>query len=174
MRALTWAAASMAACLACDGTVDVPNPLPGSGDTVPVVPAGATAEPFSEVEEATTATSAITQRERLVITNGADWEAYWLRFTGAVTPTPPTPSVDFTEFRIAAAAMGSRPTGGYAVDVTEVRGDDDRFYVVVLETEPGPGCVVTQATTAPAAAVRVPADERPVLFVEERVVNSCG
>ncbi|MDH3222158.1 MAG: protease complex subunit PrcB family protein [Gemmatimonadota bacterium] len=144
-----------------------------NGDTVAEVPAGATAVTYNEVTEATSTTSAIQSPERGIITNAPDWQAYWTRFVGSVTPQPPAPTVDFGAERVVTAAMGSRGTGGHAINVTEVRGDADAIYVVVLETTPGPSCFVTQATTAPAVAVRVPADNRPVTFVEEARVLDC-
>ncbi len=145
-----------------------------NGDTVAEVPAGATAVTYTEVAEATSANSAIQNPERAIITNASDWDAYWTRFVGNVTPQPTAPTVDFGSERVVTAAMGSRPTGGYAINISEVRGDADAIYTVVLETSPGPSCFVTQATTAPAVAARVPADNRPIVFVEETRVLDCS
>lgn len=165
--------AGVALLAACDSTVEV-EPLPQDGGTIQAVPDGATAVTFAEVTEASTSVSAIQDKERLVITSATDWEAYWVRFSGSVVPMPPVPNVNFAAERVVAAAMGSRPTGGYSIDVPSVRGDAQGIYVVVREASPGPSCIVTQAFTAPAVAVTVPADARPVLFVEESVVNDCG
>ncbi|NNF29713.1 MAG: protease complex subunit PrcB family protein [Gemmatimonadetes bacterium] len=143
------------------------------GDTVTEVPAGATAVTYGEIQEATTQVSSIQERERGIISTQVEWEAYWVRFAGSVQPMPPAPTVDFNAERVVTAAMGGRPTGGYGISVPEVRGDPDAIYVVIMETSPGPSCIVTQATTAPALAVRVPADNRPVVFVEETQVLDC-
>ena len=171
-RAATLLAA-MAVLAACESSVAV-EVLLENGETIPAVPDGATAVAFGEVEEASTSVSAIMDRERLVITDATAWEAYWARFSGSVAPMPPVPAVDFATERVVTAAMGTQPTGGYSINVPSVQGDGQGIYVVVRETSPGPGCIVTQALTAPAVAVTVPADERPVLFVEESVVVDCS
>lgn len=164
----------LATLLACSSTIEIQTPALQDGETLPAVPDGATPQIFTTIAEASTSVSVIDQPERLVISTSQEWEAYWLRFSGSVSPTPPTPNVDFSAERVATAAMGSRSTGGFNISVREVSGDNEGIYVVVVETSPGPSCLVTQAFTAPAVAVRVPGDGRPVVFVEETVVQDCG
>ena len=178
---MTWlrasallSAAALCTAAACDeGNLITTDPNLQDGDTVAEVPATATAVTYLEIQEATTTVSNIQNRERGIINNTTDWEAYWVRFAGSVNPLPPTPTVDFSAERVVTAAMGGKPTGGFVISVREVRGDSEAIYVVVLETSPGPTCIVTQATTAPAVAVRVPADDRALVFVEETETLDC-
>lgn len=51
--------------------------------------------------------------------------------------------------------LGERPTGGYAVDVVDVRAREGRYVVGYREEAPGPEDVVTQSLTRPWAAVAV-------------------
>lgn len=168
---LTTAALFLAA--ACEEGEGPTESALQDGDTVTEVPSGATAVTYGEIQEATTQVSAIQERERGIITTQADWEAYWARFAGSVQPMPPAPTVDFNAERVVTAAMGGRPTGGYTISVPDVRGDSDGIYVMIMETSPGASCIVTQSTTAPALAVRVPSDDRPIVFVEESLVQDC-
>ncbi|MGI9627518.1 MAG: protease complex subunit PrcB family protein [Longimicrobiales bacterium] len=160
--------------VACESSDTITVPVANDGDEVTSVPAEAATLSYTPVSEATTQVSAIGERERLVIRSLADWESYWGRFAAAVIPTPATPAVDFGVDAVVAVAMGGRPTGGYGISVREVRGDAAGIYIVVVESSPGATCIVTQATTAPATAIRVTADSRPIQFVEETETLECS
>lgn len=129
---------------------------------------------FDEVEGATTPLSGITDSERLVIRSMGSWSAFWSRLHANITPEPDLPSIDFERQLVIAAAMGLRSTGGYGIRVEEVSRTGEDIEVVVVESSPGPGCLTTQAFTAPATAIAVALPVGNVEFVEEAKTHECS
>lgn len=117
--------------------------------------------------------SGYNERERLVIRTAPDWATAWDKVVALVMPKPPVPAVDFASDMVILAAMGTRPTGGYGIEITSVLGSQTGLYVRVRETSPGGNCGVTAALTAPVTAVIVPAFPGPVHFVEETARREC-
>ncbi len=72
------------------------------------------------------------------------------------------PEIDFDTNVVVAFYMGKQPTGGYAIEVEQVRELGGAIEVRVVATQPGSGCVTTQAITAPYQLVRIPVDDQPV------------
>jgi hypothetical protein len=66
------------------------------------------------------------------------------------------------------AALGTRPTGGFGVKVRSVSTQGDRLEVVVLETCPPQGAMVTAALTQPVEVVRVARLSQTPTFKEQR------
>ncbi|HEX7119191.1 MAG TPA: protease complex subunit PrcB family protein [Longimicrobiales bacterium] len=118
--------------------------------------------------------SGIETRRREVITTEAAWRAFWAELTANRAPRPAAPAVDFDRERVIVAAMGRRPTGGYAIEIAGVYRTQDALTVVVVETRPGPGCITAQALTAPVYVARIAAGRLPVTFVERERVQECG
>lgn len=112
-------------------------------------------------------------RERTVIRDAQAWSRFWNQAHSNVMPQPRVPSIDFTRNIVVAAAMGTRNTGGYSIDVEGVYVAGDDVHVVVEERSPGTNCITTQALTAPAVAVRVPRVGASVSFVERSQTVSC-
>ena len=112
------------------------------------------------------------ERARRVIRDRETWILVWLRVTTTASSRP-VPHVDFDNNMIIFAAMGTRPTGGYAIEIAQLfrRGDD--IYAVVRETSPGRTCYLTQAVTAPVTAALVPRTSGNVYFVERTNVHHC-
>ncbi|NPA79476.1 MAG: protease complex subunit PrcB family protein [Thermotogae bacterium] len=51
--------------------------------------------------------------------------------------------------------LGQRPTGGYSVEIEEIKSDGKSLTVVAKEICPKPGSMVIQVITSPFVAVRV-------------------
>ncbi len=111
-------------------------------------------------------------RARRVIRDRDTWTRVWLRVTTSASSRP-LPQVDFDRHMIIFAAMGTKSTGGYQIEIAQLfrRGDD--FYAVVRETSPGRGCGVTTAETAPVTAALVPRTPGRVIFVERSAFHHC-
>lgn len=117
--------------------------------------------------------SGIEERRRAVARTEAEWQEIWSQIASRqVPPSPPT--VDFDTRMVIVAAMGSRPTGGHAIAIESVRAEGGRIVVEVVETSPGPGCMTTQAFTAPVVAVTVEKRPGEAAFVERSVTEPCG
>ena len=117
--------------------------------------------------------SGVTERRRGVIQTADEWAAFWNQVYATRMPAPPEPAIDFGESTIIVAAMGSRSSGGYAIDLTEVGRVGTDYHVVVRESSPGSNCMTTGALTQPVAAVRVPRTNGRVSFVERPEVLRC-
>jgi hypothetical protein len=122
---------------------------------------------------AATAWSGYTAAERRVIATDADWAAAWAQIFAGHTPTPARPHVDFSRDVVILAAMGTRPSTGFAVTIDEVRVHAGSFYVRVTERSPGRNCGVGHAITSPIHAVRAPREATSAQFVVTRVETRC-
>jgi hypothetical protein len=85
----------------------------------------------------------------------ADLRTVWNQAHGASLDVPPVPRVDFARETVLAVFLGTRPTGGYGLDVRGVTIEGGDLFVDLVVTEPAPGAVVTQALTSPWVLVRV-------------------
>lgn len=182
--------ALVVACAVSDLTVSNPDPdstleqgtataqdtssTAGPADSVAAPP---DAEPVPQDSAVTLFESSVTgvmEPRRTVIRSSEEWTAAWRELTGMLVPQDPAPELDFGVTSVVLVAMGSRPTGGYVIEVASVTAGDDTLYVTVRETSPGPECIVTQATTSPALAVLVPRVGAEVSFLEETATTDCG
>ena len=78
--------------------------------------------PFSTL--ATGLASGVGQPTQIVVRSQNEWTALWSRHMRAPSAPPPPPSVDFSRDMVVALFMGERPTGGYAIEVTQIERTD--------------------------------------------------
>jgi hypothetical protein len=104
--------------------------------------------------------SAITDARQVVVRSSAEWEALW-KERGV---TQPLPVVNFSKEIVAAVFLGSRPTGGFNVEILSTRVEGDALIVEYGERRPGRGDIVSQVLTSPFHLVRLPAHKGPVRF----------
>lgn len=106
--------------------------------------------------------SGIDQAEQVVARTEAEWEALWKRHA----PGRPAPSVDFARHMVVGVFLGSRPSGGYQVEITGARTDGQILIVTWAERTPPPGAMAAQVLTAPAHLVTVPRHQGDVRFTK--------
>jgi hypothetical protein len=111
--------------------------------------------------------------ERVVVHNVADWAAAWEQLVGTIQPRPGLPTIDFAQSVVVIAAMGRKPSGGYGIDVNEVRVLDGNATITVTESSPGEGCVVADIVTAPAAVTVSTRFDGDAKFVERTASPAC-
>ncbi|MCK8817825.1 protease complex subunit PrcB family protein [Natroniella sulfidigena] len=79
--------------------------------------------------------------------------------------------VDFDHGPTVYASLGERPTGGYGIQINQVRRADDALIVVVKAVGPGPSDMVTQAITYPHDLVELEEEElegvEQVVFIDQ-------
>lgn len=95
-----------------------------------------------------------------VIRNATDWARAWEAHAGA----DPVPAVDFSNDMVAAVFLGTRPTGGYGVEITALRREGNSLVVEYSERRPDPERIVTEALTSPFHIVKFPRLAGPVQF----------
>ena len=74
--------------------------------------------------------------------------------------------IDLDENTAIIIASGTRPTGGYGVEVTSVYLQDGTLFVEYREIVPGPGTMVTQAITYPYIMGAVEGQHTTVEFIK--------
>jgi hypothetical protein len=128
---------------------------------------------FRDAREGFTQYSGISDSSRLVIRDAASWKSYWNAIHRPFIPAPPPPEVDFTREIVVLAAMGTRPTGGFAIRIDSAVTDSARVLVLVRQVIPGTGCAVPAVVTQPVDLVRIPATGLPVSFTERLERTDC-
>lgn len=118
--------------------------------------------------------SALEDSARFVVRTADEWTVLWNRIVANHGPTPPVPAIDFEKEMLLVAAMGTRNTGGYSIQIEAVDKDSSAITASVRSRSPGNNCITTQALTAPVDIVRIPRSDLPVQFVEEHIVTNCN
>ncbi|MFL5539832.1 MAG: protease complex subunit PrcB family protein [Longimicrobiaceae bacterium] len=114
--------------------------------------------------------SGMQDSSRVVVRSQAEWAQVW----SAVGGSQPLPQVDFAHEIVVAAALGTRPTGGYSILVDGAYQREGYVEVLVHKVSPGARCGTTQALTQPVDLARIAAAGQPVQFRERSSVHDCG
>ena len=105
--------------------------------------------------------SNISQPRQVVIRTAGEWDTLWHEHAG---PDAKAPEVDFSREMVVGVFLGTRSTGGYAVEITGV---DERGGAVVVHytaTTPERGMMLAQVITSPFHLVKVPRADGEVTF----------
>lgn len=87
-----------------------------------------------------------------LVTNESDWQRAW----GLVGGGRPQPEINFNVRAVVVVYQGQKPTGGYSIEIAEIRRDGTVLAVKVNERRPAFGDVTTQVITSPFVAVSIP------------------
>lgn len=107
--------------------------------------------------------SGVSEARQVVARTPAEWDAVWK----AHAPGQTAPAVNLSTEMVAAIFLGTRPTGGYRVEITATRQDGDTLVIEYTERQPGAGDIVTQVQTSPFHLARVPRHAGPVRFLKQ-------
>jgi len=89
--------------------------------------------------------SSISDQRQLVIRDEQGLKDIWQQIDDAGS----LPEIDFEDNMVIAVFMGERPTGGYGIEIESIDAYAGSITVNVVETEPGPDDLTTQALTYP-------------------------
>lgn len=111
--------------------------------------------------------SGVQKATQLVVKDAKTWAELWDKVHASVSPKPELPQIDFDKHMVLAVFMGTRRTGGYAIQITDIHYDKqaDKLVVRVKETSPPPGSIVIQVITHPFHIVVIPKSDKPVQFL---------
>jgi len=87
-----------------------------------------------------------------LITNENDWQRAW----GTVGDGRPRPEINFNVRAVIVVYQGQKSSGGYSIEIEEIRRDGTVLAVKVNERRPAFGDVTTQVITSPFVVVAVP------------------
>ena len=105
--------------------------------------------------------SQIDEPREVTIRSAADWSVLWKEHA----PAAPVPVVDFKREMVVGVFVGTRPTGGYAVEITSLDATRSQLIVNYRVEEPGRDAMVVQVLTAPVHLVRFASRKGAVKFV---------
>ncbi len=107
-----------------------------------------------------------------VIVDQAGWARSWAALHAGQSNKPALPPHDFKNEHLLVIQRGYN-TGGYSIG--EVKGlvDSANITVTATITEPGDGCVTTQAFTFPWVVVSVPADVTGASVIDNATKKPC-
>jgi hypothetical protein len=121
-------------------------------------------EDYPESQDFTTIsrgqTSSISDQKHLVIRDEQGLKDIWQQIDDARG----LPEIDFENNMVIAVFMGERPTGGYGIEIESIDAYADRITVNIVETEPGPDELTTQALAYPYHIVTTEKTEMEVRF----------
>jgi hypothetical protein len=107
---------------------------------------------------------AIDQPLQVVVTNKTQWTELWAKHTADKLPKPEPPEIDFNKNSVVFVSAGRKTTGGYTIEVSDVRRSKDKTEIVVTTKGPKEGALTIQALTAPFHIVEVARIEGPFTF----------
>lgn len=104
------------------------------------------------------------------------WEELWNTHNNGDFSATAAPDIDFERYLVVAVYLGSRPSGGYDVEIKRIVAGAGKATLHVAETYPGKGCVVITVQTTPYHYVMVtkPADRIPFDFLLTRAAHECS
>ena len=104
----------------------------------------------------------------LAVSERAFLNKVWPLAAGRRLPKPAPPPLDFQRESVAAFFWGTKPTGGYSIDVSGVSLKGGVLVVQLRLQKPKPGSLVTQAITSPYLLLRVQGKPTKVRFLDEK------
>lgn len=101
-------------------------------------------------------------RKNYVIKDNTKWSNLWDIVHLRVTPKPELPDINFNDEMIIAVFQGSRPTGGYNIEITGIIEKENSIEVFIKETSPVG--IVTLVLTQPYHIVKIKKADKEVIF----------
>ena len=89
-----------------------------------------------------------------------EWTALWKQHAG----DRPRPAVDFSTSTVMGVFLGSRPTGGYDVEITGIEKEGSDLIVTWREQRPAKDAMLSQVLTMPFHLVSIPRHTGAVKF----------
>ena len=104
--------------------------------------------------------SQVDKSQQVAARSAEEWAKLWNLHAGE----RPRPPVDFAREMVVGVFLGSRPTGGFSIDVVGAREEGGALVVQYRETRPPPRSVAAQILTSPYHIVTLPARGGGVRF----------
>jgi hypothetical protein len=109
--------------------------------------------------------SGIREVKEEVVKSADAWNKLWKQHAAA-GESDKIPAVDFSKEMVVVATMGTKRTGGYAIEILGVEPSDKTLKISVKRSGPPPDAMTIQALTAPFHFVAVPKSNLKPEFVE--------
>lgn len=109
-------------------------------------------------------TSGFQAPQQSYIATQKEWVDTWITREGPVTPKRPHPTIDFSREVVIVAALGTKPTGGFAIEITRIVRTKDAIEIYIRTTAPQDGLKPPPGPTSPIVLARMAKPDRPVTF----------
>ena len=103
-------------------------------------------------------------RSEYVIIDDNFWGNIWDNINSGIILKPDVPMVDFDNEMIIVVYQGGFNTGGYGIEIKKIIENKDQLEVLVEETSPDRGMMVTQAFSQPYHMVKTEKFEKEIKF----------
>ncbi len=117
--------------------------------------------------------SGLKRKAEIVISDAGLWAKTWTTINSIRRPARAVPDVDFSQSIVVVVAAGSQNSGGYSIEIVGGKIIDKLLRVSVIETRPGPTCIVSNDMTAPVDIAVFPRGPEKIDFDVQVVVQSC-
>lgn len=109
-----------------------------------------------------------------LVTTSQDWAATWSSIFANHFPQPDRPDVDFATSTVVVVAWGTKPTTGYNIYFTGMKGRGDTLIVTANLEGPGNTCATAGVETNPVAIASVPGHYTHVTSELSHTAHNCG
>lgn len=112
----------------------------------------------------------------IVIDDQTKWQQVWGTLSKNQDPQTVPPAVDFDKESVIVSFQGQKGSGGYEIEIKDVKRSDDTVSISILETEPGKSCSTTSVITEPFHIIKLPISnlsEFKVDFKRNTKINEC-
>ncbi|MDN5214823.1 protease complex subunit PrcB family protein [Fulvivirgaceae bacterium BMA12] len=106
--------------------------------------------------------SGILDEQYVLVDDPNSWEDLWDK-TAVWTPDE-LPEVDFTKSMVIAVYMGEKVSGGFEIEISELRESEDTIEVVSKITIPESGQGVTTALSQPFHIIKINKTSKKIIF----------
>ena len=97
-----------------------------------------------------------------LVKDAKEWAGLWDQVTAHRTPASKPPSVDFSKEMVAFAGLGSKPSGGWSIEIVGAREEEGKLRIFYAEKGPAEGAAATAVMTSPWHAVVLARSDLPV------------
>jgi hypothetical protein len=108
--------------------------------------------------------SNIERAREVVVRTATDWIALWKEHA----LDRQRPAVDFTRSMVVGVFLGTRPTGGYDVEIIRIDREGAELVIRYRERRPDKSDIVTQVITMPYHLVTIDRFVGPIRFTREQ------
>src|SRR5262249_5076555 len=110
--------------------------------------------------------SGLREAKQEVVKSADAWEKLWKQHSTAAGQSEKIPTVDFSKEMVVVAALGTKRTGGYSIEIVGAEAKDKTLRISIKKTSPPPDAMTIQSLTAPFHFVAVPKSDLQPEFVE--------
>jgi len=102
-----------------------------------------------------------------VIRDENEWGNLWDIVYSTTTPKPSLPEIDFSQYMVTAVFIGTKPTGGYNIEIIKIEEINTIFEIHIEEKSPDPDSIVTDALTQPFYIIKTKIIEKEIVIKKD-------